>query len=177
MANRWFKTLHRAEDVLLALLAIAFVLLAGAQVGVRFFADGGLLWADSVLKSMVLWLVMLGALAAARDDKHLGMDALLHFLKPTPKRIAIMISMAAASFACVMMCKFSYHFVELERESPSDAHSAIAAWKVLSILPIAFAGMALRFAWKAISVWWSELRDDFAQVSAQTLSDHRGPAP
>jgi TRAP-type C4-dicarboxylate transport system permease small subunit len=168
MSNRAIKTLHRAEDLLLALLAIAFVALAGAQVGVRFFADGGLLWADSVLKSMVLWLVMLGALAAARDDKHLGMDALLHFLRPTAKRIAIMISMAAACFACVMMYKFSLHFVQLERESPSDAHSAIAAWKVLSILPIAFAGMALRFAWKATSVWWTELHDQFSQLPGES---------
>jgi TRAP-type C4-dicarboxylate transport system permease small subunit len=151
------KRLHQAEDLLLALLAIALVLLAGFQLAARWPMISQFLptmtWADSVLKALVLWLAMLGALAAARDDKHLGMDALLHVLKPTAKRIA---KSLACLFACAVagyVAWWSYQYVLLERESPSDVHSLIPSWLVIGIFPISFAGMSVRFLLHAIHVW------------------------
>ena len=149
-ASPLLNTLHRIEDALLALLTTALVLIAGAQIGARFFVDGSLLWADSLLKSLVLWLVMLGALAAARTESHLGIDSLTHWLGPKGQRFS---RFAAFSFAALMSLIAAYYGLELvrfERESPSDVHGLLPSWIVLLIIPTAFAGMTLRFAHSAL---------------------------
>ena len=144
------NTLHRLEDALLALLATTLVLIAGAQIGARFFTDNSLLWADSLLKSLVLWLVMLGALAAARTESHLAIDALTHSLGANGQRFT---RFAAFSFAALMSLAAAYYglaLVRFEHESPSDVHGLLPSWIVLMIIPAAFAGMTLRFAHSAI---------------------------
>ena len=139
------KRLHQFEDSVLASLALLLVGLAGLQIAARwhliaqFLPDGGIPWADSVLKSTVLWLAMLGALTAARDDKHLGMDALVHVL--SPNAVAFVFAAAVSGYVAF----YGYEFVLLERESPSDSNSVIPGWIVAAIFPIAFLGMALRF--------------------------------
>jgi TRAP-type C4-dicarboxylate transport system permease small subunit len=151
------KRLHQAEDLLLATLAIVLVLLAGLQIAARWQVIAqflpNLTWADSVLKSLVLWLAMLGALAAARDDKHLGMDALLHVLGHTAKRLAKSAACLFAFAVSAYVAWWGYQYVLFERDSPSDVHSLFPSWMVVSIFPIAFAGMALRFLLHTINVW------------------------
>jgi TRAP-type C4-dicarboxylate transport system permease small subunit len=108
------------------------------------------LWADSLLKTLVLWLVMLGALAAARTESHLGIDALTHSLGAKGQRVT---RFAAFSFAALMSLIAAYYGLELvhfERESPSDVHGLLPSWIVLLIIPTAFAGMTLRFAYSAL---------------------------
>lgn len=150
------KRLNQFEDALLASLALLLVGLAGLQIAARwhliaqFLPDGGMPWADSVLKSTVLWLAMLGALTAARDDKHLGMDALVHVLTPNKKRLVRAIAYLFAAAVSGYVAYYGYEFVLLERESPSDANSVIPGWIVASIFPITFLGMALRFFLHAI---------------------------
>jgi TRAP-type C4-dicarboxylate transport system permease small subunit len=145
------QRLHQLEDWLLAALALMLVGLASLQIAARwpmiaqFLPDGGIPWADSVMKSTVLWLAMLGALAAARDDKHLGMDALVHVLKPSGKKIARTLALLFAAGISAYVAYWGFQYVLLERESPSDPNSVITGWWVACIFPFAFAGMALRF--------------------------------
>lgn len=145
------KRLHQFEDAVLASLALLLVGLAGLQIAARwhviaqFLPDGGIPWADSVLKSTVLWLAMLGALTAARDDKHLGMDALVHVLTPNAKRAVRALAFVFAAGVSGYVAYYGYEFVLLERDSPSDSNSVIPGWIVAAIFPIAFLGMSLRF--------------------------------
>ena len=67
-AARW---LERIENGLIAVLVLAMVLLAGAQILLRNLASSGIDWADPLLRAMVLWAAMLGALAVARVEKHI----------------------------------------------------------------------------------------------------------
>ncbi len=151
------KRLHQLEDGILAGLALLLVGLAGLQIAARwhivaqFLPDGGIPWADSVLKSTVLWLAMLGALTAAREDKHLGMDALVHVLSPNGKRIARTLALIFAALVAGYVAYYGYQYVLLERESPSDSNSVIPGWIVAAIFPIAFVGMALRFLLHAVN--------------------------
>ena len=154
------KRLHQFEDVILASLALLLVGLAGLQIAARwhviaqFLPDGGIPWADSVLKSTVLWLAMLGALTAARDDKHLGMDALVHVLSPNAKRVVRTLAFLFAAAISAYVAYYGYEFVLLERESPSDSNSVIPGWIVAAIFPIAFLGMSLRFFLHAYKAAW-----------------------
>lgn len=145
------KRLHQIENIVLASWSLLLVLLAALQIAARwhvvaqFLPDGGLPGVDAVLKISVLWLAMLGALAAARDEKHLGMDALVHALPFNGQRIARCCAFGFAGLVCAYVAYYGYQFVLLEFESPSEAHGLLPMWVVACIFPFAFAGMAIRF--------------------------------
>ena len=150
---RALKLLHLLEDWLLALLALALVLIAGAQIAARFLPGGGLPWADSVSKTLVLWLVMLGALAATRFQQHLGMDALQHILPVNARAIVRALCALAACVFCVVATFYAVELVQLERSSPSDPNAIIPSWITLAIIPLGFAAMSLRFGAQVYSSW------------------------
>ena len=54
------------EDSLMVILLSATILLAASQIVLRNLFDSGLIWADPTLRIMVLWLSLLGAIAATR---------------------------------------------------------------------------------------------------------------
>ena len=71
------------ENLALTLLLTGMLLLAGAQILLRNVGEGGFPWADEALRIMVLWLAMLGGLAASRDNRHIAIDALALILPPS----------------------------------------------------------------------------------------------
>jgi TRAP-type C4-dicarboxylate transport system permease small subunit len=145
--------IERIENALLAVLVLILVVLAGAQIVLRDFFDTGLSWADPLMRSLVLWTGMLGALAAVRDDKHIALDVLHRFLSPTAQRVARMGTLGFAAIVCAAMAYYSYSLVAIDmaESAQAGASSKIPAWLPESILPIAFGLMALRFALRAFS--------------------------
>ena len=77
----WIKRIHRIEDALLVLLLSIMIVLATTQILLRNFFDLGFVWADPLLRVMVLWLGMIGATVATRDNRHIRIDLLSQFFK------------------------------------------------------------------------------------------------
>lgn len=139
---RW---LDRIETGLIALLVLAMVLLAGAQIVLRNFFDTGLIWADPLLRAMVVWAAMLGALAAARDDKHIGIDFLTHFVHGRARRVLRAITLLFAAAISAAMAWYGVGLVQLDYGSGA-AVAGIPNWCVEAVIPAGFALLALRLA-------------------------------
>jgi TRAP-type C4-dicarboxylate transport system permease small subunit len=150
-AQRWLAGLGKIEDWLLAILVLILVALAGAQIILRNFFDTGLSWADPLLRALVLWTGMLGALAAVRYDKHIALDVLQRFLTPRLRWISRVLTLGFAAVICAAMAWFSVDLVKIDLTSGSNAFAGVPSWFVESILPAGFALMALRFALRAFS--------------------------
>ena len=69
------------EDGLLVLLLAAMIGLAGTQILLRNVLDTGLGWGDPLLRVTVMWIGLLGAMAASRDDNHITIDLVSRILK------------------------------------------------------------------------------------------------
>ncbi len=153
VAQRGLVWLQRLETYLLATLVIVLVVIAGAQIILRDFFDTGISWGDPLMRSLVLWTGMLGALAAVRDDKHIALDVLQRYVSPTAQRIARAITLGATAVLCATMAFHSYALVEIDLagSAQTGTASAVPAWLPESILPIAFGLMALRFALRAFA--------------------------
>ena len=153
VAQRGLVWLQRLETYLLATLVLVLVLVAGAQIVLRDFFDTGISWGDPLMRSLVLWTGMLGALAAVRDDKHIALDVLQRYVSPAAQRIARVLTLGATAILCAMMAFYSYSLVEIDlaESAQTGAASAVPAWLPESILPIAFVLMALRFALRAFA--------------------------
>jgi len=59
LAPRILTYIHRLEDGLLSLLLLSMIGLAAAQIFMRNLFDYGFVWADPLLRIMVLWALLL----------------------------------------------------------------------------------------------------------------------
>mgnify|MGYP000057740588 CR=1 FL=1 len=73
--------LRRLEDAALVLLLSAMILIGGAQIVMRNLLGQALSGADESQRLIVLWLAVLGAVAASRDRKQLRIDLVSRYLK------------------------------------------------------------------------------------------------
>jgi TRAP-type C4-dicarboxylate transport system permease small subunit len=143
---RW---LHAAETALLVAAVLALVGLSAAQIVARTLFDGGWAWVDPLTRALVLWTAMLGALAAARDDRHINLDALTRLLRGTPLRFARFVTFAFAAGVSALLAWYGWQLVLLDRESGTPAFGFVQAWHVELILPVGFGLLALRFLVRA----------------------------
>lgn len=144
------QVLRGVENALIALLTVALVLLAGAQIVARVAFDSGWTNLEASLRIMVLWLTLLGAMVAAREDKHLAIDAVSHYVHGAAARALRAIAYLAAAGVSGMLAWYSLRLVRGEFESGTMAFAAVPAWAAEAIMPLAFGVMALRFAGHAL---------------------------
>jgi len=142
--TRAVAAIHRAEDILLAFLLGSLVLLAPLQIVLRNVFDAGWIWADSLLRVLVLWIALLGALAASRHDKQIAVDVVSKFLSPRKKAIVGILTGLFTTLVCSVVAYHSWLFVAGEREFGSKAFGDVPAWLCQSVIPFAFAMIAVR---------------------------------
>jgi C4-dicarboxylate transporter DctQ subunit len=143
---------RRVEEVVLGALLAAMVLLAALQIVLRNAFKTGLSWAEPFLGFAMLWLTLLGALAATGRHKHITVDLVSHWAPPLARRVLRALTDAFAGAVCVGLCAASVRFVQLQRELGSASASlGIAEWKLYVVLPAGFALMALRFGVQAVA--------------------------
>jgi len=147
LVRRSLVWLRYLENGLLTALVLLLVVLAGAQIILRDLFHTGLSFADPLMRQLVLWTGMLGALAAVRDDKHIALDVLQRFLQPAAQRIVRVATLGFAAALCATLAYYGYTMVLVDFDSgtPSNAFTSLPAWATDVILPIAFGLMALRF--------------------------------
>jgi TRAP-type C4-dicarboxylate transport system permease small subunit len=177
MIERFSRAFARAEDALLATLVGALILLAGTQILLRMFFQWGLPWAEPLLRALVLWTALLGAMAAARENKHLALDAAAHWLKGGWLRIARFLTQAFAAVVAGVMGWYGYALIVLEREGGAEAFLGVPVWAVQLILPLAFGTMALRFAARALRAAFDRLQPGDTSPSAEAIALDAGPGP
>ncbi len=142
---------HWTEDLLLALLLGTIVLLAPLQIVLRNFFDAGWLWADPFLRVLVLWVALLGALAASRQDKQISIDVVSKFLSPRAKAVVGVLTGLFTTLVCTVVAYHSWLFVAAEREFGSTAFGEVPAWLCEAVIPFAFAMIALRHLGRALA--------------------------
>jgi TRAP-type C4-dicarboxylate transport system permease small subunit len=143
---RW---LHAAENALLVGAVLVLVALSAAQILARTLFDGGWAWIDPLTRALVLWTAMLGALAAAREDRHINLDALTRLLRGRALRVARIATLGFAAAVSGVLAWYGWQLVRLDQESGTPAFGVVLAWHVELILPLGFGLLALRFLVRA----------------------------
>jgi TRAP-type C4-dicarboxylate transport system permease small subunit len=133
------------EDGLMAILLSATILLAASQILLRNLFDSGLIWADPTLRIMVLWLALLGAIAATREDRHIRIDLLSHKISKKSRLVLSLINNLFSALICGIITWHAVRFVYMEWQAGSILFSSLPAWLGEIIIPIGFGIMTLRF--------------------------------
>jgi len=133
------------ENSLLFLLLVLMVSLAGAQIISRNMLDLSLVGADQLLRLLVLWVALLGAVAASRDGKHIRVDALARWLPPRGQAAADSLADLFTFAVCLILAWEAGRFVHAEQQSNTMVFGNIPSWVAQTILPLAFSLIALRY--------------------------------
>ena len=139
------------ENALLVALLAAMMLLAVAQIVMREVFNTGFVWAGELLKLMVLWLAMIAAVAACRDNRHIRIDALSHILPDKAIRATRVLVDLFAAVVCAVIAWHAWRYLQLEIEFGDTVLIDVPAWIVHFIVPLGFALMAYRFVVGAIA--------------------------
>jgi len=138
------------EDGLLVFLLAAMVALAGAQIVLRNLFHGAILWADPLLRVAVLWIGMIGAMVATRNDRQITIDAVSRFLPDLWKaRMRVVTDLFTAVVSAVVAWS-AYRLMMDDRAAGGVAIATVPVWVCESILPVAFAVISLRYLLFAI---------------------------
>lgn len=139
------RVLHRAEDTLLVSALISMLVMALVQILLRNFFDAGLLWAESFLRILVLWIAMLGAMVATRESNHIAIDLVSKSLPKPLLKISLLTTSIFSAVVCGMVAFYSIEFIQYEYEDQTIAFASVPTWICQSIIPIGFAVMGIRF--------------------------------
>lgn len=142
---RAIGVLRRLEDGLLALLLSVMIGVAAYQVVARNLFESGLLWGDGLVRVLVLWVTLVGAMVASRRDDHIRMDLLTRLVS---ERWAPPLRRFTSAFTALICALFAYHsarFVWIDYQDGIIAFAAVPAWACEVIMPIGAAVMALRY--------------------------------
>lgn len=139
------RLLHALEDGILIVLLTAMLLLGVTQILLRNFFDSGLLWAGPLLRVMLLWVGMLGAMVASRQDKHIAIDVLSRLVGERWRPWLRMATDLFASVVCATVAYYAVRFVLDEMTYATPGFAGIPAWMLETVIPLAFGVIALRY--------------------------------
>ncbi len=143
-ARRFFDVTMRIEVGVLALMLLALVVLGCAQIVLRNAFNSGILWADPLMRHLVLWLGALGAALASARMRHISVDALSRLLPRSalPTRRAVVYGVTAV--AAYMLMIATIRLIVDERSFGDVAFLGVRTWVLQLILPLSFALIAYR---------------------------------
>jgi len=140
------RLLEYLEEGALLLLIAAMIVLTCLQIVLRDVWGGGLSWADPLLRVMVLWAGLLGAVVATRMDKHIAIDLASHLLSRPTLRWLRVLRLVFATGVCVVLTWVAVVFVRQEAlQGVGQEMAGLASWQLNLIFPLAFAGITFRF--------------------------------
>lgn len=140
-----FRCINSLENIVLSLILVTMIVLACTQIFLRTFLSSGLLWADPVLRYLVLWSGLLGAVAATGQGKHIALDI---FSRKIPQTIAPWFSLATHLFSCLVSAGLTWAgilFILGELEFGSAGPLSQPLWFWNSIFPVAFCLMSVKY--------------------------------
>lgn len=135
----------KLEEFFLCGLLSAMVLLACLQIFLRGVFSGGFLWADPLLRYMVLWVGMFGAAVATGKGRHIAIDLVSYLLpsnvKPWLRVVTDFISAIVAGF----LTYAAVIFINNEAAFGGRSLLSVPSWVWNLVFPIAFILITMRF--------------------------------
>ena len=142
---------RKIEDSILVGLLLIMIGLAVLQIFLRNVMDSGIVWGDSLVRVLVLWIGLMGAMVASRNHNHISIDIISRYLPRGLKRFTNLGTNLFTTLITALMAWFSLGFVRMEMADNYKAFASVPAWVCEIIIPLAFFIMSLRYLFFCIS--------------------------
>jgi TRAP-type C4-dicarboxylate transport system permease small subunit len=113
--------------------AIAFslasmALLVFGNVVLRYAFNSGITWSEEMSRFLFVWMVFFGAIAALKDNMHLGVDLVVNLLPKTLKRTMFVFSNLCVLFILWLLLDGSWKMTVLNMDSIAPATGISLSW-------------------------------------------------
>ncbi len=139
------KGIARFEEMLLSLFLVVMILLACYQIALRWFTSGGIIWIDPLLRYLVLWSGLLGAVLATARDGHISLDVIGYLLSDRVKDGIRVLTCTFSTVVSLFLLRATLLFIHSEIEFGSGGLFGLPSWGWNLIFPIAFAMISFHF--------------------------------
>jgi tripartite ATP-independent transporter DctM subunit len=150
------RLLTAIEDGIASTALAAMVVLPLAEIVARRIFGVGVPGSGPFVQHLTLWIGFLGAAIAAREGKLLVL-ATGTFLPERWRGATTVFASAVAACMATILAMGAVELVISERETGTIIAANVPAWVGQLALPIGFALIALRLAWKAGTSWLARL--------------------
>jgi len=144
--NKFIKLIDVIEDSLLVVILSSMIMLAVYQIISRNLFSEGVVWIDPLLRTLVLWVGLAGAVVATRTDHHIQINVFAKYLPrnllPYVKRLVYLFTL----LICLLIAWHAARFVISEYEYGTTAFAGVPAWLTAIIIPVSFLLIAIRYA-------------------------------
>jgi len=137
--------LHRVEDALLVGLLLLMIGMSVTQIFLRNLFEAGIVWSDVLVRILVLWVGLVGAMVASRQGNHITIDILDRYLPARAKKVADFVVERFTALVCTVVAYYSLVFVQMEFADGGMAFEQVPTWLCEAIIPFAFTVIALRY--------------------------------
>ena len=149
---------ERLEEVLLVFLVALLVSLGFAQILFRNLISIGIVWVDPLARHLVLWIALLGASIAIRENRHITIDILSGYVSPVLyRRIQGGIQLFSA-FICLLLVHPGIRFLQDDYQAGKMLALGIPLWISQAIMPVMMLVLGVRFILKGFKSLFSENR-------------------
>lgn len=149
--------LHRVDTVLvkietafLVLFFSAMIVLSFLQVVLRNFFDTGMLWADPLVRHLIIWVGFIGAAIATSEERHISIDAITKFIPARVKSAIRLLTSVFALVVCYYLADAALAFLLDEKAYGGDLVLSLPTWVAIIIIPAGYWLMGLHFLIKIL---------------------------
>ncbi len=160
----------RALEHLLVLLLVAMVIMVFGNVMLRWLADDGIQISEEMSRFFFVWLTFIGAVVVARENAHLGVDALVRSLGPRGRLVCMVLSDLLVLLCC---CVF---FWGTWKQAPLNATNVapVSGLNTLWVFGVGFftsLGIGMMTLLRLLRAATGRLRTGELDAFAGTMSD------
>lgn len=137
--------INLVEDSILVGLLLLMIFLAVLQIFLRNFFGGGIVWSEVLVRVLVLWVGLIGAMVASRQGNHINIDIMNRYLSGRAKFIVQFVVELFTALICIVVAYYSLEFVQIEFAYGSESFAKVPTWLCESIIPFAFMVISLRY--------------------------------
>lgn len=137
--------LYRVEDSILVGLLLLMITLSVLQIFLRNLLDSGIVWGDVLVRILVLWVGLVGAMVASRQGNHINIDIMERYFPERGKIIVRCVVDFFTALVCTTVAYYSFLFVQMEYTDGGMAFAKVPAWMCEAIIPFAFMVIGIRY--------------------------------
>jgi TRAP-type C4-dicarboxylate transport system permease small subunit len=143
------RLLAKTETIVLVIFLGSMVLLAFLQVVLRNVFGTGMVWADTLVRHLLLWAGFVGGAIAAFEGRHISIDALTKYLPQRWKHIAGVTTNLFGAFVCYYLADAGLTFVRSELEAGGEFLFGLPGYVGMVIIPVGYVLIGVHFLLKA----------------------------
>ena len=141
------SVLWRGENAIATLTACALMVLPLVEIVARTVFSTGVPGAGPFTNHLTMWVAMLGAAIAARDEKLLALATGSFIPEGRWRQAAQVAAAAVGSAVAALFAMGSAEYVRVRYASGRELAAGVPEWITELVLPVTFTLIAIRLAW------------------------------